>query len=215
MKDEKNLYDVLEIPTGSKEVMIKRAYRRLQFIYHPDTRNKQLSAEKNEEYDIALAAIQEAYEILSNPAMKEAYNSVVTVLEEQKDTKWNDESQGIWNIPAGHTTPYSRFTSSSTSYTSGSAGIGISKTQTSSSASFVPRNKIRYSIRISNVAALGLTGLVSGQIVNLSYTTPSHISLTINVAPGATNNIPCRILSVHYGASVGIPAYADFELEEL
>ena len=71
-------YDILQVPPQATPQEIKQAYRRLAMVYHPDKT-------KNDPYaEVKYAEIREAYEVLSNPAKKEAY------LQE----RWYDQSIG-------------------------------------------------------------------------------------------------------------------------
>lgn len=219
---DKDFYDILEIPKGSGDISVKRAYRRLTFKYHPDRREAGMSPEKIAEYDAALLEIQEAYEVLSNPEMKAAYDAVTEVLEEQKDVEWNEPNdgsfnQGVWNVPPGRTTPYT------TPFTSGSIGYYqpyiiaplIQYSSGSSSwAAYVPATKQRFSIHVDDAVVNGLTGLTSGQIVNV-YVSGFSVMISPGILPPTMSSIPCRIIAVHYGTSPGMPVYADIELEKL
>jgi curved DNA-binding protein CbpA len=61
----KDYYHILQIPTHATLPEIKRAYRRLAMIYHPDKN-------KNDPYAAArFSEIKEAYEVLINPVKKE------------------------------------------------------------------------------------------------------------------------------------------------
>lgn len=66
---EENYYDVLEINGNASENEIRKAYRRLALIWHPDKNpeNKELA-----EYEFK--KISEAYEVLSDPKKKEIYD---------------------------------------------------------------------------------------------------------------------------------------------
>ncbi len=67
MATKRDYYEVLGVNKNSSKEEIKKAYRKLALTYHPD-RNKAAGAtEKFKE-------INEAYEILSNPQKKEAYD---------------------------------------------------------------------------------------------------------------------------------------------
>ncbi len=58
-------YKILELEYPSNEIDIKKSYRRLSKIYHPDSKTG------NKEYFIQIG---EAYEILSNPIEKNKYD---------------------------------------------------------------------------------------------------------------------------------------------
>ncbi len=74
----KDYYSTLELPPSASADDIKRAYRRLAQVYHPDKTG-------NDPYARArFGAIKEAYEILTNPQHKEQY------LQE----RWYAQSQG-------------------------------------------------------------------------------------------------------------------------
>jgi DnaJ-class molecular chaperone len=74
----KDYYSTLELPPSASADDVKRAYRRLAQVYHPDKTG-------NDPYARArFGAIKEAYEILSNPQQKEQY------LQE----RWYAHSQG-------------------------------------------------------------------------------------------------------------------------
>lgn len=65
----RNYYNILEITREADGEEIKKAYRRLALLYHPDRNpiNKREAEEKFKE-------IGEAYEILSDPKMRERYD---------------------------------------------------------------------------------------------------------------------------------------------
>jgi curved DNA-binding protein CbpA len=63
----KDYYSILELPPSASADDVKKAYRRLAHLYHPDKKN-------NDPYAAAqFAVIKEAYETLSNPVQKEYY----------------------------------------------------------------------------------------------------------------------------------------------
>ena len=62
----KNYYDILQIPKNSTQTDIKKAYRKLALLYHPDKPNG--SEDKFKE-------ISEAYDTLSNPDKKKMYDN--------------------------------------------------------------------------------------------------------------------------------------------
>ncbi|KAF4632673.1 hypothetical protein G7Y89_g5452 [Cudoniella acicularis] len=68
----KDYYKVLGLPRDADEVQIKAAYRRLVKIHHPDKAHK-LNISK-EEAEKKMASINEAYEVLGDPELKERFD---------------------------------------------------------------------------------------------------------------------------------------------
>ena len=64
---KRDYYEVLGVPRTATEEEIKKAYRTLAKKYHPDVSKEENAAEKFKE-------VQEAYEVLSDPAKREQYN---------------------------------------------------------------------------------------------------------------------------------------------
>jgi len=64
---DKDYYEILGVARDDNSSEIKKAYRRLALKWHPD-RNKSAEAEKR------FKEINEAYEILSNPKKRQAYD---------------------------------------------------------------------------------------------------------------------------------------------
>jgi curved DNA-binding protein CbpA len=63
----KDYYQLLKLEPSATIAEIKKAYRKLAHLYHPDKNN-------NDPYSIAqFADIKEAYEVLTDPAKKEYY----------------------------------------------------------------------------------------------------------------------------------------------
>ncbi len=62
-----NPYDVLGVSANATDQEIKRAYRNLVKRYHPDRRSPEASHE-------AIAAINQAYDILSDPEKRAQYD---------------------------------------------------------------------------------------------------------------------------------------------
>ena len=65
---KKCYYEILEITKEANEDDIKKAYRRLAKIYHPDKNHEDTSGDKFKE-------INEAYTILSDPQTKMKYDN--------------------------------------------------------------------------------------------------------------------------------------------
>ncbi|MDI9335595.1 MAG: molecular chaperone DnaJ [Gammaproteobacteria bacterium] len=70
MSAKRDFYEVLGIPKNAGEDEIKKAYRKLAMKYHPD-RNQGESSAKSE---AKFKEVKEAYEILSDPSKKAAYD---------------------------------------------------------------------------------------------------------------------------------------------
>lgn len=67
----KDYYKVLGISRDASEREIKKAYRKMTKLYHPDKYRGDLS---KEEVEKKMASINEAYEVLSNPELKERFD---------------------------------------------------------------------------------------------------------------------------------------------
>ena len=65
---KRDCYDILGVPKDADEKAIKRAYRKLAKLYHPDTNAG------NEEAQKKFKEVGEAYNILSDPEKKEIYD---------------------------------------------------------------------------------------------------------------------------------------------
>lgn len=82
--DLKDYYSILELPASASVDEVKRAYRRLAQVYHPDKSG-------NDPYARAqFSAIKEAYETLTNPQRKDEY----------LQTRWYAKSQGTMETVA-------------------------------------------------------------------------------------------------------------------
>ncbi|HAP9912561.1 TPA: DnaJ domain-containing protein, partial [Enterococcus faecium] len=67
MATKRDYYEVLGLSKGASEDEIKKAYRKLSKKYHPDI-NKEPDAEEK------FKEVSEAYEILSDPQKRAAYD---------------------------------------------------------------------------------------------------------------------------------------------
>lgn len=69
----KNYYYILGVEFNASIDEIKKAYRRLSKKFHPDT-NNEVKAEEKQFFEERFKAIQEAYEVLSDPTRKAKYD---------------------------------------------------------------------------------------------------------------------------------------------
>ena len=65
-----NLYEILGVSPQAEDIVIRAAYRALAQRYHPDK-----SAEPKELAAARMRAIQEAYQVLSDPVSRAAYDA--------------------------------------------------------------------------------------------------------------------------------------------
>ncbi|KAI0399095.1 DnaJ domain-containing protein [Xylaria palmicola] len=70
----KDYYKVLGVPHDADERQIKSAYRKATKTYHPDKVVKQGEGVTKEDAEKKMAAINEAYEVLSNPELRERFD---------------------------------------------------------------------------------------------------------------------------------------------
>lgn len=68
-----NYYDVLDVAKSATASEIKKAYRKLSLIHHPDKHSDATDQEKHEQQEI-FKKISVAYETLSKPAKKLSYD---------------------------------------------------------------------------------------------------------------------------------------------
>ncbi|KAK2628919.1 hypothetical protein QTJ16_002022 [Diplocarpon rosae] len=68
----KDYYKVLNVPRDSDELQIKSAYRKMIKAHHPDKAHK--NGVSKEDAEKKMASINEAYEVLSNPELRERYD---------------------------------------------------------------------------------------------------------------------------------------------
>lgn len=85
---KRDYYEVLGIARGASNKEINRAFRKLSAAYHPD-RNRTPEAEEK------LKEINKAYEVLSDPEKRTAYDHSRHEATERKKTKKHLDGQGI------------------------------------------------------------------------------------------------------------------------
>lgn len=73
-REEKNFYTILDVHPSSNQKEIKFAYYKMAKMYHPDFQGPNTSEKDKEEASEMFKKIQQAYETLSNPIMRQAYD---------------------------------------------------------------------------------------------------------------------------------------------
>ena len=87
----KNYYDILQVNRNASPEIIDKAYKTLAKKYHPD-----LQAEENKKQsEEILKEINEAYEILSEPEKKQAYDSSLA----QQETQASNSNEATYTAP--------------------------------------------------------------------------------------------------------------------
>jgi|SRR5579884_672914 len=85
-------YKILEVPPTATEAEIKRSYRRLVRLHHPDL-NKQAR-------DIHIKRLNEAYAVLRDPVKRAAYDAelaeTLRLLEERRRQQAKKEPEMTW-----------------------------------------------------------------------------------------------------------------------
>ncbi len=94
----KTLYDRLGLPTDATADDIKRAYRRLALRYHPDHNPNDPQAEEH------FKAISSAYEVLSDPARRRAYNAELNAAAARRAQQERDRHSAQHPHPNTHQT---------------------------------------------------------------------------------------------------------------
>ena len=90
-----NYYKILEVDRDASPEVIEKAYKTLAKKYHPDLQESNMKQESEEK----LKLINEAYETLSNPILREKYNASLTQNEisEEDFYKSTQENQNLYS----------------------------------------------------------------------------------------------------------------------
>ena len=74
VKEEKNFYTILGAKPSMKQKEIKMEYYKMAKKYHPDFIGPEASDKEREEAAEMFKKVQKAYEVLSNPIARQAYD---------------------------------------------------------------------------------------------------------------------------------------------
>lgn len=120
MSTKRDYYDILGVSRNASKDEIKRAYRKLALEWHPD-RNK--SADANDKFK----EINEAYEVLSDPKKREAYDQFGHAAFDPRYAGFGAGTSGAGPFAGGYTRTYKKgpFTYTYTTYGTGPGGPGI------------------------------------------------------------------------------------------
>lgn len=86
---EKNYYDILEVNKNASPEVIEKAYKTLVKKYHPDLQ----TISSKEDAENKMKELNEAYEILSNPDKRKAYNFKLDESEKESKSKAYKEEE--------------------------------------------------------------------------------------------------------------------------
>src|SRR3569833_2098073 len=87
-----SLYDVLGLPTDADAEEIRSAYRRLARIYHPDLNHDPMAP-------TYMRRINEAYQVLSNPSKRAAYDAGYVSASNGAQTVWYTRQDWVTAAP--------------------------------------------------------------------------------------------------------------------
>lgn len=90
----KNYYDILQVNRNASDEIIEKAYKTLAKKYHPDLQTEENKKQSEE----ILKEINEAYETLSNPDKKKAYDTSLSEQEKQTTTSNNDNTNTTYSV---------------------------------------------------------------------------------------------------------------------
>ena len=76
MRDFKDYYKILGVSKEASAVELKKRYRELAIMYHPDKySNLSPNDAKYQEFETKMKEINEAYTVLKNPSSRERYDA--------------------------------------------------------------------------------------------------------------------------------------------
>ena len=93
-----NWYEVLDVPRWATDEELRAAHRRAVRALHPDSRDADLPAA---EADAALRLVNEAWEVLRDPARRDAYDDVLEIGGGRVDAEGWRDGPGGWHDRAG------------------------------------------------------------------------------------------------------------------
>ncbi|KAK5699015.1 hypothetical protein LTR97_006664 [Elasticomyces elasticus] len=86
-----DFYDLLDVPPSASDSEIRRAYRKTALIYHPDKAGAN-NIPAREKFEL----LQIAYDVLSDPAVRELYDNARRAKEEKKEREAQFEGRRKW-----------------------------------------------------------------------------------------------------------------------
>lgn len=96
----RNYYEILEVAKNASPEVIEKAYKTLIKKYHPDLQPE----EQKKDAENKVKLINEAYDILSNPAKKSEYDNKLQQIEHQKEIEMQKQVQNYHPNSASATT---------------------------------------------------------------------------------------------------------------
>jgi len=92
----KDYYEVLGVSRGSAEADIKRAYKKMALKWHPDKNPEQKELAQQE-----FISVQQAYEVLSDPAKRRRYDNQKSFFSEDSGEDWDGADRSGGFAPPG------------------------------------------------------------------------------------------------------------------
>ncbi|GAA5859017.1 hypothetical protein JCM1840_003713 [Sporobolomyces johnsonii] len=101
-----SLYSVLDVPPTATPEDLKKAYRRLSLLYHPDKLSSLSSSSSEQEQDLAAATLRFqqigfAYSVLKDAARRERYDATGSTAQgsgegAKTEAEWRDYFRELW-----------------------------------------------------------------------------------------------------------------------
>lgn len=71
-----DLYALLELDAGASQDDLRKSYRKMCLVHHPDKQDQDVSPEEKEARNVRFLQLQEAFEVLNDPKKRRKYDSL-------------------------------------------------------------------------------------------------------------------------------------------
>ena len=107
----KNYYELLEVSHSASQEVIEKAYKTLAKKYHPDLQDDAHKKEAEQK----MKELNEAYDVISNPQKRSAYDQELQIYE-QESVKYNQDSTNYSQESANYNHESTNYNHESTNY---------------------------------------------------------------------------------------------------